>query len=145
MKKFVVILVVLLLLAGAGGGAYWWLFMRGGEPAAEQAEPEAEPLYVELDPLTVPVIRGGAVAKYILLEVTLEVADPAAQELIDARMPRLKDAFLRDLHAFFAARPLDAALNVRTVKKRLMGVSARVLGEGRVVDVLIEGAFEKTG
>ena len=146
MKKLILIVVLLLLLAGGGGGAYWWFFMRGGDPAAEEAPPPPEPaVFVEMEPLTIPVIRGGAVAKYVLLKLSLEVEDAGAQQEVEERMPRLKDAFLRDLHAYFASIPLDSPLNVRTVKKRLQRVCDRTVGPGVVQEVLLQGAFEKKG
>jgi flagellar FliL protein len=148
MKKLVIILILLLLLGGGlGGGAYWWFFMDGASLVLGDAEPEPEPeiprIYVEMNALTIPVIRGGAVAKYILLQISLEVPDESAREEVIDRMPRLQDAFLRDLHAYFASIPLDSPLNVRTVKQRLQRIADRKVGAGIVDEVLIQGAFEK--
>ena len=146
MKKLIVLLLVLILLLGAGGGgAYWWFFLRAAD---EMAEPEAPPppdppVFVQLEALTVPVIRGGAVAKYVLLKIALEVEDEGAKAEIEERMPRLMDAFLRDLHAYFAGVPLDSPLNARTVKRRLQRVADGVTGPGVVEGVLIQGAYEK--
>ncbi|MEQ8449983.1 MAG: hypothetical protein RIB97_09895 [Nitratireductor sp.] len=146
MKKLILIVLILLLLAGGGGGAYWWFFMRGADGAAAPEPPPPEPaVFVEMEALTIPVIRGGAVAKYVLLKVSLEVEDEGAREAVVERMPRLKDAFLRDLHAYFASIPLDSPLNVRTVKTRLKRVADGIVGRGVVREVLIQGAFEKKG
>jgi flagellar FliL protein len=145
-KKLIILLVLLiLLLGGAGGGAYWWFFLREGanEALPEKAPPPPPPVFVEMEALTVPVIRGGAVAKYVLLKVTLEVDGQAARADVMDRMPRLKDAFLRDLHAYFASVPLDSPLNVRTVKQRLQRVADKYAGRGVVEDILIQGAYEK--
>ncbi|MBP5855793.1 hypothetical protein KAJ83_02150 [Marivibrio halodurans] len=151
MKKLLIILVLLILLLGAGGGgAYWWFLMRdaGEGHEASDAAPDDGPgepaVYVELEALTIPVIRGGAVAKYVLLQISLEVEDLAAREEIQERMPRLMDAFLRDLHAYFASVPLDSPLNVRTVKARLRAIADRIVGADVVREVLIQGAYEKT-
>lgn len=151
MKKLLIILVLLILLLGAGGGgAYWWFFMREAGQGAEAGDgaPEGAPndpaVYVELEALTIPVIRGGAVAKYVLLQISLEVEDLAAREEVQERMPRLVDAFLRDLHAYFASVPLDSPLNARTVKARLLAIANRITGGGVVREVLIQGAYEKT-
>jgi len=144
MKKLILIVLVLLLLAGGGGGGYWWFFMRGADEAAAPPPPEPA-VFVEMEALTIPVIRGGAVAKYVLLQVALEVEDEEARQDVIDRMPRLKDAFLRDLHAYFASTPLDSPLNVRTVKTRLKRVAGRIVGPEIVREVLIQGAFEKTG
>lgn len=146
MKKLILIVLVLLLLAGGGGGAYWWFFMRAADETADAPPPPPEPaVFVEMDALTIPVIRGGAVAKYVLLKLSLQVEDEGARQEVIDRMPRLQDAFLRDLHGYFASIPLDSPLNVRTVKRRLKRVCDRFVGAGVVQEVLIQGAFEKTG
>lgn len=147
MKKLILLLILVLLLAAGGGGAYWWFFLGGLDiPVAEQVEePEQEnkPIFIDLESLTIPVIRGGAVAKYILLRVTLEVEDAAAEEQVKDRMPLLMDAYIRDLHHYFASIPINDKLNVRTVKRRMQRVSDRIVGPGVVSGILIQGAFEK--
>ena len=148
MKKLIVIALVALLLLGGGGGAYWWFMLRGAaEDVAEEAEeaPPPAPVYVDLAPLTVPVIRGGAVKRYVLLKVTLEVADEAAKATVEERMPLVMDRCLRALHKHFASIPVDAPLNVRTVKKRLRAAAGEVVAPALIEAVLIQGAFEKTG
>lgn len=145
MKKLLIFGLLGLLLLGGGGGAYWWFMMRdAGEEAAEaEPPPQDPPVFLELDSLTIPVIRSGSIARYVLLKITLEVEDQGARDEVVDRMPRLKDAFLRDLHDYFASIPLDSPVNVRTVKQRLQRVADRQAGPGVVKDVLIQGAFEK--
>ncbi len=149
MKKLIIIALGVLLLLGGGGGAYWWFMLRGAaeDPAAqaEEAPPAPEPVYIDLAPLTVPVIRGGAVKRYVLLKVTLEVADEAAKATVEERMPLIMDRCLRALHKYFASVPVDAPLNVRAVKKRLRAAAGDVLAPDTIKAVLIQGAFEKTG
>ncbi|MCR9219585.1 MAG: hypothetical protein NXI21_05100 [Alphaproteobacteria bacterium] len=145
MKKLLIFGLLGLLLLGGGGGAYWWFMLRdAGEEAAEaEPPPQDPPVFLELDSLTIPVIRSGSIVKYVLLKITLEVEDQGARDEVVDRMPRLKDAFLRDLHDYFASIPLDSPVNVRTVKQRLQRVADRQAGPGVVKDVLIQGAFEK--
>lgn len=145
--KIVIILVVFLIVAGgAGGGAYWWFFMREeGEPEEEVVDLGPPPVYLEMPSLTIPVIRGGAVARYIVLKVSLELVDKSMEEDVNERIPRLRDAFLRDLHGYFGTIPVGERLNVLPVKKRLAKVSRAVLGKGVVQDILITNAFSKDG
>ncbi len=58
-------------------------------------------------------------------------------------MLRLKDAFLMDLHGYFADRPAaKTGINSRTIKKRLKRVAERTLGPDVIKEVIIEGAVE---
>ena len=147
-KLLLIVLPVLLLLGSAGGGAYYWFVLRVA--AEEPAEPEPpppppDPELVQLDSITIPVIRQGAVQKYVLLKVTLQLADQDGKELALQVMPRIKDETYRALHAYFAAAPLDRPISIVALKNRLKKVAVRNIGSGPLVDVLIEGIYEKRG
>lgn len=147
MKKIIVILLLLIILGGAGGGAYWWFFMRGQDGMEEEVEEEVDlgppPIFVEIPALTVPVIRGGNVMRYIVLKISLEAADASAEQTIIERTPGLRNAYLRDLHGYFSTIPVSERLNVTPVKKRLGRVTKTILGRGLVKEILITNAFTK--
>ena len=120
--------------------------MRGmEEPEEEVVELGPPPIYIEMPSLTIPVIRGGAVARYIVLKVSLEVKDADVEEMVNARIPSLRDAYLRDLHGYFGTIPIGERLNVSPVKKRMKKVSRTILGKGVIQDILITNAFTKEG
>ena len=148
MKKLIlIVLPLLLLLAGGGGAAYYFLILA---PAQENAEPEPpppppDPVLVELDGMTIPVIRQGSVRKYILVEVTLQVKDQEARQLARSVMPRLKDQMYSAMHKYFASLPLDAPISTNTIKKYIHKIAEKNLGPENFNRVLIEGVFEKKG
>jgi len=148
MKKLILIgLPLLLLLGGGGGGAYYYFVMK---PAEENAEPEpppppADPVLVEIDNMTIPVIRQGTVRKYILVKVTLQVADQDARQLALTVMPRLKDQMYSALHKYFASLPLDSTISTQTIKKYIGNIALKNLGTENFQRVLIEGVYEKQG
>lgn len=148
MKKLIlIVLPLLLLLAGGGGAAYYFLILK---PAEENAEPEPpppppDPVLVEIDAMTIPVIRQGSVRKYVLVKITLQVADQDARQLTRTVMPRLKDEMYSAMHKYFASLPLDAPISTNTIKKYINKIALRNLGPERFKRVLIEGVYEKQG
>jgi flagellar basal body-associated protein FliL len=144
MKLIIIIVVVLVLVAG--GGAATWFFVLG-DPSAEAEEevaPPVDPVFVTLETLSVHVIRGGGVQKYIVLDVTLEVRDLAIKTLAENKMPKLRDVFINALNEYFTNLPsLKGTLNVPHIKKRLLKHSEKALGKDAVIDVLVQGVFER--
>lgn len=148
MKKLILIVLPLLLLLGGGGaGAYYFLVLK---PAEQNAEPEPpppppDPVLVEIDAMTIPVIRQGSVRKYILVKVTLQVLDQDARQLTRTVMPRLKDQMYSAMHKYFASLPLDAPISTNTLKKYISKIARKNIGEENFNRVLIEGVYEKQG
>ncbi|MDJ0895708.1 MAG: hypothetical protein QNJ92_11260 [Alphaproteobacteria bacterium] len=145
MKKLVLIVVILALVAG---GTYAWLFLFNKE---DQAEAEAElqeevfvpPVYVQLAPFNVPVVRDGEVTGYVNITIIVEVADDEAREVAVRHMARLRDAFFRDLYATLPLRRGSSkGFEPKFVKRRMQAVSDRTLGQGVVTDILIQGVYE---
>ena len=147
--RFVIAVAVVSVLA-LGGAAGWFFFLRGGDDEHEKTAVSEMPAeidqlrFIKLDAFSIPVIRYGKVSKYILLQTTLEVANQAARDRAQRLMPRLKDAFLMDLHGYFADRPANkTGINSRTVRKRMKRIADRTLGPEIIIDVIIEGAMGK--
>ncbi|WP_421878075.1 hypothetical protein [Pacificispira sp.] len=145
MKKLLLILLLLLILGG--GGAYYYFFMLA--PQDESAEPPPPPppdnRFVEMKSLRIPVMRGGVVVNYVVLHLTLETVGPDNEELTQSLLPRLRNAFLTDLHGYFATVSVEDRLMVKALKRRLQIISNRVLGPGTVNEVLIQKAFKQKG
>lgn len=142
-------MVVIGGLAGAlllGGGAAGYILLGNTENVAADAEAPAveaeEPVYVEMQPLSAPVIRNKRVRYYIHMKVSLQVVGEDAKLRVYQHMPRLRDAFVRDLHGRSVTRGRDdQSVDFGAVKARLLGQSERVLGAGVVTDVLVTGAI----
>lgn len=141
MKRFLILSV--LLLALGGGGAAWWFLMR--EPPSEGDQtaqlPEiADLISVDVDPLTVPVIRDGRVVQHMSFVVVLRVNDEEELRLVYKAMRHLKDAYIKELHVLLARRYVWEHEDIGPyVKKRLMVASERVVGPGVVEEVLLRG------
>ncbi|MEQ8443494.1 MAG: hypothetical protein RIM33_12295 [Alphaproteobacteria bacterium] len=145
MKKILLILIILLLAGGGGGGYYYFFILAAEGEMAEEPEPPPDIRFIEMDSLRIPVIRGGAVVNYVAITVSLETIGPENEEFAISLLPRLRNAFLTDLNGYFATVPVEDRIMVRSVKRRLMVLSERVLGPGVITDVLIQNAFKQSG
>ncbi|MCB9965065.1 MAG: flagellar basal body-associated FliL family protein [Rhodospirillales bacterium] len=160
MKKIIMAVVALAVLGGGGGGAY--MYFMGGEAEAASVEAEAGAQaeadhgksggghgegeeaghyeYVELDPLILPIIDEYGISQVISLVVSIEVADAAAAEKINKMKPRLKDAYIQDMYGALnkQASLKGGVVQVDKLKARLNKVSAQVVGEDVIHDVLLQ-------
>jgi flagellar basal body-associated protein FliL len=146
MKLIVILVVVVVLLAGGGGGVYFFRDALFGESAPKKAEiaKTADVVFVELESMTVAVIRNSRIEKHVVLQVSLEVPDEATRANVAKALPRLKDAFIKDLYDYYAVRtPGSDGINVEGIKKRLKRTSDLIMGEGVIRAVLIQGAVER--
>lgn len=151
MNRTVVIILVALLLIAGSGGAVWYFFLQARAPIVSAGKKQERaslevPEFVDIENLSIPVIREGRVEKYITISVSLEMANKDAKILADEAFPRLKDAIFRDLHSYFSMQQsASPGLNVSQVKSRILWAAERAIGEGRVKQVIIQGAYERKG
>jgi flagellar basal body-associated protein FliL len=151
MKLVIIIVLVVVLLAG-GGAAFFYLQGQEAETPEDQktAETEtqvkvsADPIYLDVKNLVIPIIRNREIQKYVLFRITLEMRDENTKDEVRAVFPRLKDAFIKDLFDYYAYRsPGAGGINVNAVRRRLKRASDKTVGKGKVKNVLIQGAFER--
>ena len=99
--------------------------------------------YVAMEPLSISIFRGGAVATTIELKVQLETK--VGRELtLNKQLPRLKDAFIRDLHAYFP-RLLNKKkeLDMADLTRRMYVIGERTLGKDIIIDLSILSATNR--
>lgn len=151
MKRTVIIILVALLVIAGSGGAVWYFFLQAKAPIVDPHKKEQKaslevPEFVDLENLSIPVIREGNVEKYITISVSLEMRDKNAKALADEAFPRLKDAIFRDLYSYFSMQQsTNGGLNVSQVKSRVLWAAERSMGKGLVRQVIIQGAYERKG
>jgi len=150
-RVIVIAIAVILMLAGGAVGVMKQLEMGPFAPedteeqVVEAKEPEL-PRFLDMDPLVIPVFVGDEVAGTIQIMVKLETMGEENETYLHTIMPRLGDAFLRDLYSFIP-RSLQKQGNIElpVIKERLKLVADKVAGEGRVDNVLIQSVSEGGG
>lgn len=150
MKLIIIVVVVIVLLAG-GGAAFYFLQVAPGGPSEESAgsapvaeEPAVDPSYVDMSNLAIPIIRNRRIEKHILLRITLEMVDEDAKEDVKPFLPRIKDAFIKDMYDYYSYQPPgQTGIDTDVIKKRLKAAGERLVGKGAIRNVLIQAAFER--
>ena len=141
--KLVIILIVVLVLAIGGGGVWFFMFRDVDAPVEEVVEMPPDPIFIALEPLSMHVIRGGGVRKYIVLKITLEMLDEESRALAENKMPKLRDVFIGAINEYYSNLPsLDESVNVKAVKKRLIAARNRAIGVRRLTGVLVQGVLK---
>lgn len=102
------------------------------------------PAFVKLPLFNIPVIEGDKVTRLITVGVALELVEGLKPDSIEDRKPEVIDGFLRDLYAMFAQRSGTSRIAVEgSIKQRLAQTADRVLGPGKVRQVLIIDLLER--
>ncbi len=151
MKKMMLALVALGLLGGGAAGAYMYFNKpveaaqteKGADHASKSEAKEGElanPSFVQLEALVLPVMDEDGVSQVISLVVALEVKDEATVLEVQKLTPRLKDAYIQDMYGVLSRNGAmeGGVLQVGAIKARLNKVSTKVLGENVVKDVLLQ-------
>jgi flagellar FliL protein len=144
-------IVVLGLLGGGGAGAYYY-FQHPAEASVgadgevvkavkhEKADKDAEPKYVSIDPLTLPIIDDKGVTSNVSIVVALQVSDEKSVNEIKKQMPRLIDAYIQNMYGVLNKNEAmkGGVVQVGVVKDRLNRITKKVLGDDMVDDVLLQ-------
>lgn len=108
--------------------------------AHDAKEPAASIEYIDLNPLSVPVINDNGIVQHVSLSVSLECA-AGKRDAVNIFKPRLMDAYLRELYgALGSGRAMmkGNVVNVEELKARLTTVTERVVGPELVTGVLLQ-------
>lgn len=157
MKKVLIALAAILIL-GAGAAGVYFYFQHPAEAsvgdteehqAAKEADAHASAEgeqdggggdFVELDPLILPIIDETGVAQVVSIVIVIEVSSASIGNDVKKYSPRLKDAYIQEMYGILNehAALRGGVIQVSMLKDRLKTISRRVLGEDKVVDVLLQ-------
>ncbi len=115
-------------------------------PIAEKSKPSADGknVYLKLPPITATIFRKDLPAGSFTVAVTLQIADERLRTDIIAVRRRLHDLMFRELHAMFEREEYTGRkVDVDAVKRRMLVVSRRELGDDVVVDVFVKTLIRK--
>ena len=151
MKKLILLFLMLLLLIGGTAGALMLLELGPFEPKKGEVkkvilkQKKDTTIFIDMDPLAIPIFQGNKVAATIQILVKLETNSEDNAEIIKNRMPVITDAFVRDLHSFMP-RLLKAKerVDVLIIKQRLKMVADKVAGKGLIQNVLVQSILNQS-
>lgn len=139
MKKLIIILVILLVLLAGGGAAAWFFLLRKKEEPKEPPPPKPVPAaYVTMEPLQVPIQMSEPPYPLLHMVLALEVPDAGEAGAVFTVIPRVRDAFLRELLASPVGRDgIITDKDITSMMTRLQKQADKVLGPGHVRRVLV--------
>lgn len=110
----------------------------------EKKEITGEKDYVDLTPLSVPVINEKGLIQQVSVAVSLE-CPMGKRDQVNSFKPRLMDAYLRELYgALGSGRVMmhGNVVDVEAIKNRLDTVTQKVVGPDLVSDVLLQSVHQ---
>jgi flagellar basal body-associated protein FliL len=150
MKKLLLLLAMFLFLIGSTIGLLQYLQLGPFKPKKGEIrkvikkEIEDTTVFIDMEPMAIPVFQGNRVAATVQIQVKLETNDEDKADRIKKMMPIIIDAFVRDLHSFMP-RLLRAEerIDVLIIKQRLQLISDRVAGKGTISNVLVQSILDQ--
>lgn len=154
--RMVIMAVLLLAVLGGGGAGVYFYFFNVAEAsiseedktkATEKAKKEdhggehgAEAVFVELDPLILPIVDNEGIQQVVSIVIALEVSGPTDADKVKALKPRLKDAYIQDLYGVLNKHEAlkGGVVQVGPIKERLNVATRKVMGDDVVHDVLLQ-------
>ncbi|MEE8213680.1 MAG: hypothetical protein V3R79_03765 [Alphaproteobacteria bacterium] len=149
MKKLLLIFGLLVMLCGGTVSSLKYLKLgpfQGDEVVEEKPEEQVDDttLFVDMEPLAIPIFQGNRVAATVQIQVKLETNGKDNVKKIKRIMPVITDAFVRDLHSFMP-RLLKAEerIDVLIIKQRLQLIGNKVAGKGLIKNVLVQSVIDQ--
>jgi flagellar FliL protein len=152
-KRWLIIMGVLLLLAGGGAAAYFTMFAAGDDAAAEEAQmveespakrekssskkskDEVKPIFYDLPEFLVNLNTGGQKARFLKMQVSLELADEESLKVVQEFQPRIIDSlntYLRELRA----SDLSGSAGLHRLREELLKRINQFIAPARAKNVL---------
>jgi flagellar FliL protein len=92
--KLLLIIIAALIILGAGGGGAWYMYQHKSVHKEEaQHEAPHAPIFMSLETFTIN-LQPDPGEKYLQVELTIQVADLAEEELIKLNMPQVRNRLL---------------------------------------------------
>ncbi len=153
MKKVVLIFSALLMLGGATVSILKFFELGPFSPVIEEdvVDPNIEksgmfadkPVTIEMDPLVIPIFSDDQVATTVMIQMNLIVMGDN-EDRITKILPRLADAFLRDLYSFIPrVIKRHNKLNAAILRERMKMTAERVAGKSVIKDIEIVAVSER--
>ena len=156
MKKLVIIFAVLMMAAGGTVSVMKTMELgpfapeavaegEGDGKAAQKRSQEDPPRFVDVEPLNIPVFHEDRVAATVQIQLKLEAIGEENEEQIIRLLPRISDAFLRDMHAFIPRLlKKEERIDVIIIKKRLQIISERLVGPDLINNILVQSISDSS-
>lgn len=147
MKKLLIAIVGLMLLGGGAVSVLKWMKLGPFEDVISdsgiQIVRDEDTIFVDMEPLVIPIFRGDRVAATIQIQVKLETIGEENKAKLQHVLPRISNLFITDLHTFLP-RMLKKVerLDVLIIKQRLKLISDLLVGPELIQNVLVQSVID---
>jgi len=150
-KKIVIIFSVLLMLTGGTVSVLKWLQLgpfavvtEEDQKEQEEATPDEPPIEIEMDDLYISILAEDSVAATVMIKLKVDVIGKTNEEEVTKVLPRLSDAFFKDLYVFIPRIiRRQSKLNSDILSERLKMIGDKVMGPGIINNVIIVEVTER--
>ncbi|MBL6932820.1 MAG: hypothetical protein ISR45_07710 [Rhodospirillales bacterium] len=150
-KKLVIIFSVFLMLSGAAVSVMKWLQVGPFEVVSEEekaeevaAVPDVPPVAIEMEAMNIPIFADDRVAATVMIKMSVEVIGPDNEEKVTKLLPRLGDAFFKDLYSFIPrVIRRQNKLNASILSERLKMTGDQVMGPNVINKIIINEVTER--
>lgn len=113
------------------------------EPAEPVEAPRVDPIFLQVEPMLIPVIQGGELKRNVYIALRLEVTQEN-KEAVRLAMSRLHDVYMRALYDLVPEQYENReTLDLSKIRDRLMVLTERVLGPNMVEDIIFLSVFNR--
>lgn len=132
------------MVVGAGAyGAYKFVLYRQAQEYAEEAQATTTPVFVDLDPVYVPIVRDGDLKETRVFQITIETREGGPHTTLLREKPKVQDLMVRYLTAYAERRGPENIDNPDYMKRELTLACGDVLGQGVVRNVLFNSILTR--
>lgn len=149
-KKIVIIFSMLLMISGATISVLKWLeigpFAVEDETQAaaeDEVVPEAPPISIPLEAMHIPIFTDETIAATVMIKISIEVVGPENEAKVTKILPRLGDAFFKDLYVFIPrVIRRQNKLSPGILVERLKLTATKVTEPGVIKNIIIDEVSE---
>ena len=148
MKKLIIMVVGLMILGGGAVSVMKWMKLGPFEEVAVEGQEEQmvrddDTLFVDMEPLVIPVFQGVKVAATVQIQVKLETIGSENKAKLQHIMPKISDPFIRDLHTLIPhLLKQEERIDVLIIKQRLKLISDKLIGPDLIQNVLVQSVID---
>lgn len=99
------------------------------KPEKQERKITSSPAWISVEPITVAILRQNRIQGIFLVEFGLDIQDDALRARADESLPRLRDAWLRNISDLAATRVrVGRQADLDILANRLQGTTDQILG-----------------
>ncbi len=106
---------------------------------------DGDPVYVHLEPMTMPIITNAGAEQLITMLIDVEVKDFDIADQMHADMPRVRDALMRSLYGGLGEGTLrnGKLADISKIKAKTLSALQEIIPGDGMKNVLIQGVSQR--